>query len=79
MDKDRLKLIDRIEELEAAIRIHRNARGQDRCWENDLELYRLLPEGLPAGYTGGMPTKEEFLAGCENYWQSQCRNKNNES
>lgn len=77
MEKEKLDLVDRIEELEAAIRIHRDARGQDRCWENDLELYALLPEGVPEGYTGGMPTREEFLAGCAEYFDTQvCRRRN---
>lgn len=35
----------RIAELEAAIRKHRDQRGDDRCWLDDEELYRTLPEG----------------------------------
>lgn len=31
--------------LEEAIRKHRDFRGDDRCWEDDEELYRTLPEG----------------------------------
>lgn len=31
--------------LRAAIRRHRDQRGDDRCWLDDEELYRALPEG----------------------------------
>lgn len=35
----------RAQELEAAIRKHRDYRGDDRCWLDDEDLYRVLPEG----------------------------------
>lgn len=35
----------RVAELEAAIRTHRDQRGDDRCWMDDETLYRVLPEG----------------------------------
>lgn len=35
----------RVAFLEAAIRKHRDQRGDDRCWLDDEDLYRLLPEG----------------------------------
>lgn len=35
----------RIKELEDAIRKHRDQRGDDRCWQDDEELYKILPEG----------------------------------
>lgn len=31
--------------LETAIREHRDACGDDRCWMDDEELYKVLPEG----------------------------------
>lgn len=34
----------------AAIRKHRDQRGDDRCWLDDEELYRVLPEGYVAPY-----------------------------
>jgi hypothetical protein len=34
-----------VELLLAAIRKHRDQRGDDRCWRDDEELYRVLPEG----------------------------------
>lgn len=38
--------MERVEELEAAIRRHRDARGDNRCWMDDEALYRVLPEGF---------------------------------
>lgn len=32
--------------LEAAIRAHRDAQGDDRCWLDDEALYSALPEGF---------------------------------
>ena len=40
-----MKLESRVDELEAAIRKHRDQRGDDRCWLDDEELYKVLPEG----------------------------------
>jgi len=40
--------LHRIMELEDAIRAHRDARGDDRCWMDDEELYGILPEGYTA-------------------------------
>jgi hypothetical protein len=31
--------------LQAAIRLHRDQRGDDRCWMDDEALYAVLPEG----------------------------------
>jgi hypothetical protein len=39
------KLADTISALRTAIRAHRDARGDDRCWRDDEELYAVLPEG----------------------------------
>ncbi len=37
--------INRINELEAAIRKHRDMRGDDKCFQDDAELYGILTEG----------------------------------
>jgi hypothetical protein len=37
---------ERVSVLEAAIRKHRDQRGDDRCWLDDEELYATLPEGF---------------------------------
>lgn len=34
-----------ITKLRDAIRKHRDQRGDDRCWMDDEELYKVLPEG----------------------------------
>lgn len=39
------RLNARINELENAIRKHRDYRSDDRCWMDDEELYKILPEG----------------------------------
>lgn len=36
---------ERVSELEAAIRQHRDERGDDRCHADDGRLYAVLPEG----------------------------------
>lgn len=38
-------LIQRIQDLETAIRQHRDERGDDRCHADDGRLYAILPEG----------------------------------
>lgn len=51
-----------------AIKKHHDARGHDRCWENDLELYSLIglsPEGPE------IPNGCEFAARCKAYYEQQ--------
>lgn len=55
--------------LRNAIRHHRDAERNDRCWILDLELYRILPESLNAG-TVTMP-EELFLKNCRAYYRRQ--------
>lgn len=38
--------MNEVEKLQAAIRKHRDTRGDDRCWLDDEELYSTLPEGF---------------------------------
>lgn len=58
----------RIEELETAIRRHRDATGHQMCWENDHELWAVLggdpPDRVP-------PPLPEFMQCCAAYWQSR--------
>lgn len=35
-----------VERLRAAVRAHRDERGDNRCWLDDETLYRVLPEGF---------------------------------
>lgn len=37
--------MNEIERLRTAIRKHRDYRGDDRCFQDDAELYAVLPEG----------------------------------
>jgi len=39
------QLGDRLEKIETAVRLHRDTRGDDRCWRDDETLYKILPEG----------------------------------
>lgn len=57
-----------IERLKAAIREHRDQRGDDRCWQDDAKLYSALgTEGARA--ETGLPPKAEFLESCSRYWE----------
>ena len=42
---DTLRLVAEVRGLRAAIRLHRDQRGDDRCWLDDEALYAILPEG----------------------------------
>lgn len=51
--------------LEAAIRKHRSAQGQDLCWLNDVELWKALGDGVVPDRQ--VPPWPEFMAGCVAY------------
>lgn len=53
----------------SAVRQHRNAEGNARCWHNDLALYALLPEGKPAGKMD-LPERV-LLRNCRRYIRRQ--------
>lgn len=57
---------DHVEFLIAAIRRHRDQRGDDRCWQDDLELYAALPEGV-GGADLRLPSPQEMLENCKRY------------
>lgn len=57
----------RIRRLEDAIRKHRDQRGDDRCWMDDEELYKVLPEG----YTPPKRDSSVELEHCKRF--IQCR------
>lgn len=65
-ERDRLiaKTGDRVWVLERAIRKHRDARGHDRCWENDKDLYNALGEDIPER---SFPPFEEAMSRCREY------------
>lgn len=49
--------------LRAAVRKHRDQRGDDRCWLDDEELYQALPEG----YTPPARDSAVELANCQRF------------
>jgi hypothetical protein len=56
--------------LRDAIRYHRDQKGDDRCWVDDIRLYEALPEG-PVNYDPTLPPEEEFLANCKRFCKSR--------
>ena len=50
--------------LKTAIRKHRDQRGDDRCWMDDDELYRVLNEPL---FDRPMPSPDKMLKNCEKF------------
>jgi hypothetical protein len=65
---ERLKGLEiEIERLRAAIRAHRDARGDDRCWQDDETLYAVLPEG----YTPPARDTAVELEHCKRYIASR--------
>lgn len=55
-----------IARLTSAIRKHRDAKGDDRCWLDDYQLYSVLPEG--GGHDSSLPPEDEFLESCRRFW-----------
>lgn len=55
--------------LRHAIRKHRDASENARCWHNDLTLYATLPEHDPPGCMDG--SEEELLRNCKRYIRRQ--------
>lgn len=55
--------LKRLRKVEAGVREHRDARGDDRCWQDDEALYALLPEG----YTPPARDTAVELAQCVEY------------
>jgi hypothetical protein len=62
------ELRNEIIRLRNAIRKHRDAKGHNLCWENNLELYALLPETIEVDPE--VPPFAEFLRNCIAYRES---------
>lgn len=60
---------DKLAALEQAIRNHRDARGDDRCWLDDINLYKALGEPVPPGMELALPNRDAFLKRCEQYFE----------
>ena len=63
----RPQLIDEVKRLRAAIRAHRDAKGNDLCWHHPA-LWSLLPE--PIAPRIAVPDWPQFLHGCIRYRRS---------
>lgn len=57
---------DEAEKLRAAIRKHRDQRGDDRCWVDDMELYGSLPEAVGTEILA-LPPRDVFLSNCARF------------
>src|ERR1700733_2514255 len=62
-------LLNRIRELEDAIRKHMSQKLDDRCWLDDAELYKVI--GGPNPEECALPPEDVFLANCKRYHQSR--------
>jgi hypothetical protein len=67
-EEDLYNCILRIKKLEDGIRKHAAQREDDRCWLDDLELYKLV--GITEHPGLKMP-EEKFLGNCKRYWNCQ--------
>lgn len=68
--------VERVGILETAIRKHRDQRGDDRCWLDDLELYAVLGDEQP---DLTLPLREEFLSNCSRFWECRQRHTDPEA
>lgn len=66
------RLLDEVERLQTAIRKHRDYRGDDRCFQDDAELYAILPEGD----TRSLAATAVTLENCARY--IECRQQGRE-
>lgn len=63
-----------VRRLEEAIRKHRDQRGDNRCWLDDVELYRSLRDELSEyAVDTELPPKCDFLMSCSRYWDQRQR------
>lgn len=70
LTKHMAPLNKRIAELEAAIRKHRNQKADDRCIEDDDELYAVLGDGIKCDRRVG--DKFEMLKNCARFIDRRC-------
>lgn len=64
-------MMNRIKELEAAIKKHREQTGHEMCWENDEELWAVLGDDVKVDHTP--PEWCEFIQKCAEYRKSRER------
>lgn len=63
-------LVAEVERLYFAIRTHRDQKGDDRCWLDDIELYKVLGEAVSIDVTG-LPPRCDFLESCRRYYEQR--------
>jgi hypothetical protein len=68
MTEESLKL--EVKKLRSVIRYHKDQKGDDRCWVDDIRLYEALPEGS-VGYNSTLPSEEVFLENCKRFCKSR--------
>lgn len=67
------RLAAAILQMRESVKRHRDAKGHERCWENDEELWT---EVLGAGTVDRqVPARAEFLARCEAYHEDQTKKR----
>jgi hypothetical protein len=59
-----------VKKLRTVIRYHKDQKGDDRCWVDDIRLYEALPEG-PVGFDSTLPPEEVFLENCKRFCKSR--------
>jgi hypothetical protein len=65
-------IVQYIDQLEAAIRKHRDQRLDDRCWMDEYELYEVLPEGIDPTFVDlRLLPKDVMMRNCEHF--VECR------
>lgn len=68
------ELHQRLKKLEAAIRKHRDTKADDRCIEDDDELYAALGDGIKCDRRVG--DKFEMLKNCARFIERRCHGGN---
>ncbi len=66
--------LDRIHELESAIKKHRDQKLDDRCWLDDQELYKVLRDGNLGD--NSVPPIDKMLENCKRYLNNRCKGGN---
>lgn len=56
---------------EQGILEHAHSKGHDRCWENDLALYELLPPEKRHDIDMRLPPPEDMLEHCKRFIESR--------
>ena len=65
-------LIAEVLKLRKAIRNHRDQKGDDRCWMDDIELYKTLPEGV-ADADLSLLSDDQFKRNCDLFVKNRKR------